>query len=141
MTIKLRTLSILLFSLTIIGCGFVYGPVKEVDAYVAVKEPLFDEMQKVVKADPTEAGVEKARKLWDGKKADLKAKYDAIQAAPQGKNSDWQAVYFKSQSRTREILDAMVVDVGANYSNPNSEAAKSKMKELQKEVETTLNLR
>jgi hypothetical protein len=136
-----RVISVAILLAAMVGCSYIYGPVKEVDAYTTVKEPLFDEMQRVVKAEPNEAGVEKARKLWESKKADLKAKYDAIQAAPQGKNSDWQGVYFKSQERTRNILDAMVTDVSGNYSNPSAESTKAKMQDLQKDVETTLRLR
>ena len=136
---RTRNFSVAVLLTALVGCSYIYGPVKEVDAYIAVKEPLFEEMGKIIKADPTDAGVDKAVKLWESKKADLKAKYDAIQAAPQGKNSDWQGVYFRSQERTRSELDAMSTTLAANFDT--TETAKSKFKALQKEIETTLRLR
>lgn len=136
---RTRTFSVAILLTALVGCSYIYGPVKEVDAYIAVKEPLFEEMGKIIKADPTDAGVDKAVKLWESKKADLKAKYDEIQAAPQGKNSDWQSVYFRSQERTQSELDAMSTTLAANFDT--TENAKSKFKALQKEIETTLRLR
>jgi hypothetical protein len=134
---RTRVFSVAIILAALFGCSYIYGPVKEVDAYIAVKEPTFEEMGKIIKAEPTEAGVDKAVKLWESKKTDLKAKFDAIQAAPQGKNSDWQLLYFKSQDRTKEELRAM--ETGLSMSNA-PETAKSKFKALQKEIDTTLRL-
>lgn len=129
-------ISILLAS--VVSCGFIYGPVKEVDAYIAVKEPAFEEMSKIIKAEPNEAGVDKAVKLWESKKSDLKAKLDATNAAPQGMNADWQGLYFKSQNRTREDLRGMVSQLSMSNA---AETAKSKFTVLQKEIETSLYLK
>lgn len=132
-----RVFSVAIILSALFGCSYIYGPVKEVDAYIAVKEPTFEEMGKIIKAEPTEAGVDKAVKLWDSKKTDLKAKFDAIHAAPQGKNVDWQLLYFKSQDRTKEELNTM--DSGLSVSNA-PETAKSKFKALQKDIVSTLRL-
>lgn len=132
-----RVFPVAIILAALFGCSYIYGPVKEVDAYIAVKEPTFEEMGKIIKAEPTEAGVDKAVKLWDSKKADLKAKFDAINAAPQGMNVDWQLLYFKSQDRTKEELRTM--DLGLSTSDA-PETAKSKFKALQKEIDSTLRL-
>jgi hypothetical protein len=88
-----------------------------------------------VAADSTEAGVDKIQKLWDSKKADLKAKRDAIDAAPQGKNADWQSLLMKINGRTRERLDAIQVELG--YDSPGH----VKFKTVRSDVETTLKLK
>lgn len=129
------TIAILATCLTALSCGRIYGPVKEVEAYSSAKEPVFDDMTKAVMDDPTVTGVDKASKLWEGKKADLKAKRDAIDSAPQGFNSDWQSVYFKSQDRTRTQLRTMSTAVISD------DAASAKFKTLESDVETTLKLK
>ena len=133
---KKRVFSVAVILAAVVGCSYIYGPVKEVDAYIAVKEPAFEEMGKIIKAEPTEAGVDKAVKLWDSKKADLKAKLDAIHAARQGMNVGWQLLYFKSQDRTKEELRTM--DLGLSVSDA-PETAKSKLK-LAKDIVSTLRL-
>ena len=137
MNLKLRPLLVLFVSLTIIGCGYVYGPVKEVEAFGNAVEPFMEELQKTVAADPSVAGVNKAAKLWDSKKADLKAKRDAIDAAPQGKNSDWQGLFFKILDRSNKYLDNIQQDPKLGYESD----AYMKFKELRKDIETSLKLK
>ncbi|HVF46234.1 MAG TPA: hypothetical protein VNA17_01570, partial [Pyrinomonadaceae bacterium] len=105
-----------------------------VEAYGAAIEPFMAELSKTVAADPTEAGIEKAAKLWESKKADLKGKLDAIDAAPQGKNADWRSLQMKINSRTREHLDGISVKVGGS-------PAESKFKQLRQDIDTTLKLK
>jgi hypothetical protein len=59
------------------GCG---GPVKELDDYISVQEETILQMDKKIEADPTKAGVDEARKVYESKKADIKAKCAAVSA-------------------------------------------------------------
>lgn len=60
---------------TLLGCG---GPVKELDDYINLHEEIILQMDKKIEANPTKAGVEEARKVFESKKDELKAKCAAL---------------------------------------------------------------
>ncbi|MGB7203672.1 MAG: hypothetical protein WBD16_15610 [Pyrinomonadaceae bacterium] len=64
------------------GCGYVYGPVKESEAFANDKADVIEQMIKKIQASPTVAGVDEARKIFEAKKAGLIARRDAIKASP-----------------------------------------------------------
>lgn len=66
---------VLVFCLVLTACG---GPVKELDEYLNLKDEIILEMDKKIEANPTEAGVDEARKVYESKKDDLKAKCAAL---------------------------------------------------------------
>ena len=132
---RFRVLSMVLLAMAIAGCAYIQGPIKEVEAYGAAIEPFMEELSKTVAADPSEAGVEKAAKLWESKKADLKAKRDAIDTAPQGKNADWLSLLFKINGRTKEYLRGVETSV-SGYESPGH----LKFRQLRTDIEKTLKL-
>lgn len=60
------------------GCG---SKDTEINAFISDSDKLANDIVQKVKADPTVAGVDEAQKLLDGKKADLKSKYDVVKTA------------------------------------------------------------
>ena len=69
-------LAIGIFS-ALLACG---GPVKELDDYISVQEETILQMDKKIEANPTKAGVDEARKVYESKKDDIKAKCAAVTA-------------------------------------------------------------
>ncbi len=106
----MKPLTLLLVSalcLTFVGCRYVYGPVEEVKALIEAKDEVILQIGKKIEADPSEAGVDAARKIFEAKKGELQAKLAAMKAAPQGKNSDWMGVWFRSNAHDTEMFDAI----------------------------------
>ncbi len=123
------------FSLTFIGCGRIYGPVDEVKAFADEKEEAISQMGKKLEANPTEAGVDEARKIFEAKKGSLQAKKEAIKAAPQGINNDWYSLLLKTEARHNEMLN----DIGIKFSvTCYSEQCRNKWKALEKDFEETV---
>ena len=91
----------------VIGCSRVYGPVELAKAFAEEKEEVITQMGKTLEANPTEAGVDEARKVFEAKKDSLKAKRDAIKASPQGFNVDWQTVLSETEARHEQMMDAI----------------------------------
>jgi hypothetical protein len=117
-----------------IGCGRIYGPVEEVKAFADEKEDVISQMGKKLEANPTEAGVDEARKVFEAKKDSLKAKKEAIKAAPQGFNVDWRSLLMKTESRHDEMLR----DIGIKFHVAcGSEQCEKKWKALEKDFNET----
>jgi hypothetical protein len=131
---KNSLLLVLAFCLMFIGCGRINGPVEEVKAFADEKEDVISQMGKKLEANPTEAGVDEARKVFEAKKDSLKAKKEAIKAAPQGFNKDWQSLLMKTESRHDEMLRGIGVKFTvACY----SDQCRNKWKALEKDVNET----
>ncbi len=107
---KTTLLLVFAFCLTFIGCGRIYGPVEEVKAFADEKEEVLSQMGKKLAANPTEAGLDEARKIFEAKKESLKVKKEAIKAAPQGMNADWRSLLMKTEARHQEMLRGMGVN-------------------------------
>ena len=136
---RLRVISIVALSLAIVGCAYIQGPIKEVEAYGAAIEPFMQELTKTIADDSSAGGVDKVAKLWESKKADLKAKRDAIDAAPQGKNADWMSLLFKINGRIKEYLSGIegsVIAAPGGYDSPGHQ----KFKQVRTDIEKTLKL-
>jgi len=134
----MKTITLLLvsaFCLTFIGCGRIYGPIEEVNAFADEKEEVLLQMGKKLEANPTEAGVDEARKVFEAKKDSLKAKKEAIKAAPQGINNDWYSLLLKTESRHNEMLRGIGVKFTvACY----SDQCRNKWKALEKDFDETV---
>ena len=63
------------FCLIVVACG---GPVKELDDYLNLRDEIVLQMDKKIEANPNKAGVDEARKVYESKKDDLKAKCGAL---------------------------------------------------------------
>ena len=98
------------------------------NAFADEKEAVLTEMSKKIAANPTEAGIDEARKVFEAKKDSIKTKKDDIKAAPEGMNKDWQSLLMKTESRHRDMLFNMVVSLKAAC---GSAACESKIKALE----------
>jgi len=104
---KTSLLIALLFCLTVIGCGRMYGPVKQVEALIEEKDAVLSEISKKIEQSPSVAGIAAAQKILDAKKDSLKAKAKAIKDAPQGMNSDWHQLLWHSEDHDKAMFDEM----------------------------------
>lgn len=114
------------------GCGRIYGPVEEAKAYVNDKEDVILQIGKKLEANPTEAGVDEARKIFDSRKGALKAAWQAISDKPQGFNSDWLTMVFDSKVKHDKMLQEIVIKFGTKCEGDCS-AARDKLSALEKE--------
>jgi hypothetical protein len=132
---KIIILFLFAICLTFAGCGRINGPVKEVNAFADEKEDVLSQFSKILEANPTEAGVDEARKIFEAKKDSLKAKKEAIDAAPQGINSDWRSLLVKTEDRHDEMLQTISVKFGVAS---KSEQGKKKWDALEKDFKDTV---
>ena len=80
-TMLLLVLGICLAS---VGCR---GSVEATKAYLDEKDNLLLQISKTLEANPSEAGVDEARKMFEAKKGDLKAKYEAAKQETGGEST------------------------------------------------------
>ncbi len=88
-----------------IGCKYIYGPKQEVKDYIDLKESVILAIGKKVEEDPTPAGVDAARSLFEEKKSELIAKHQAIYQAPQGMNNDWFTMLLESSANDYKYFE------------------------------------
>lgn len=127
--IGLIIIGVLAFCLQLTGCGLIYGPVKEVEALINEKDEVLLLMGRKIGADPTEAGVNEARKIFEERKGGLKAKSEAIKDKSKGISGDWLTNLMESEVHDNEMLNLMRKELGA------SEAAGKTFSELRKDFE------
>lgn len=127
--IKLATISLFVIAISISACSRIYGPVKELDAFLDAKDALLTEWAKAIDAHPNEQGVGECRKAFEARKADIAAKYKAFHEAPQGMNGDYLTKYFRSAESDGKVLNAMEVKLVSD------QAASYKFKALRKEFD------
>lgn len=77
---------VLVFCLAFIACN--KGPVKEADEFMKAKDEVILEMGKKIEVNPTEVGVDEARKVFESKKGDLMAKSAAVREKLTGAHGD-----------------------------------------------------
>ena len=138
----MRTITLLLvcaFCLTLIGCGKVYGPVAEAKALADEKEEVLTQISKKLEANPTAAGVDEARTIFEGHKESLKAKRDAVKTAPQGVNSDWSTLMSKTEARHDEMLEAINTKFSVACWQVACSPAKEKLSAIEKDFKETVN--
>jgi len=121
----------------LVSCGRVYGPVAEVKAFAEEKEEVISQMGEKLAGNPTEAGVDEARKIFEAKKSSLEAKKKAIDEAPQGFNRDWATMLNKTQKRHEEMLDAIGVKFSVACS---SDPCREKWRALEKDFKETTEI-
>jgi predicted small lipoprotein YifL len=137
-------LLVLALCLTLVGCGRIHGPVEEVKALMKAKDEALRQISKKLEAAPNAAGVDEARKVFEARRADLKAKRDAMDAKPRGMNSDWMTMWFESNARDAKMWQAMKVKFATDCSyvaRPSADECSSAEKELsalEKDFKTTV---
>ena len=103
--------TVLVFStlFSMIACSKIYGPVKELDAYIAVKDAILADWAKNIDANPNQQGVAACRKTFEAKKSELLTAKKAFDDAPRGINPD--SVNHKewaSDDMDDKVLDAIM---------------------------------
>ncbi len=127
-------LLVMALSLIFIGCGVIHGPAEEVRAFADEKEDVISQMGKRLEANPTAAGVDDATKVFEAKKDSLKGKKEAIKAASQGFNKDWQSLLMKTEARHEEMLS----DIGVRFTVAcYSDQCRNKWQTLEKDFKDT----
>ena len=91
---------VLVSGLSLMACS---GPVKELDEHINLKDEIILEMGKKIEASPTEAGVDEARKVYESKKDELKAKCAALRGKKL--NSDQTTRLIDSAVTNDKMLD------------------------------------
>lgn len=134
----ITSLLIFAFCLTLVGCGRIYGPVKEAESLADEKEEVLTQMSKELEANPNEAGVNAAREVFETHKESLKAKRDAIKAAPQGMNSDWLTFLVKTEARHEEMLNGMETKFAVGCWQVECKPAREKLAALEKDFNETV---
>jgi tRNA A37 threonylcarbamoyladenosine dehydratase len=114
----------------------VYGPVELAKAFAEEKEEVITEMGKRLEANPTEAGVDEARKVFEAKKDSLRAKRNAIKTSPQGFNVDWQTVLSETEHRHEQMMDAIGIKLSIAC---HSDQCDEKWKALAKDFKETVD--
>jgi len=74
---KIALFLIVMFCMSLTGCS----KDAEVNAFIAEFDSTTKQLISKIDADPTAIGIDNAQKAYDGKKAALKAKWDAIKDA------------------------------------------------------------
>ena len=100
------------FCLALVACS---GPVKELDDYLNLKDEIILEMGKKIEANPTEAGVGEARKVYESKKDELKSKCAALSGKKL--NSDQTTRMIESAVTNNKMLDLIkskIKDINAS---------------------------
>lgn len=102
-----KKLMFLLVSAVCLASVACKGPVKEVKTFLDAKDDALAEMAKKIEANPTEAGVNEARKVFEARKADLKTKRDALDPLHLEKYGDLTTMMLDSAVTTGQMFDAM----------------------------------
>jgi hypothetical protein len=97
-------LMVLAFCLASAACR---GPVAEVKAFLDAKDDALVQMAKKIEANPTAAGVDEARKVFEARKGDLKAKRDALDEQHLEKYGDLTSMMLNSAVTDMKMFDAM----------------------------------
>ena len=128
-------LAVLAVCLASVGCGRIYGPVEEVKAFVDEKQEAILEISKKLEADPTEAGVDEARKAFEARIDRLQAKKKAIREKPQGVlKADWRQQLVQSDINDTQLFDLiqqkLLKDCGNRAPYGSCAAAEKKLEAL-----------
>jgi|GEM_PF-6031914 len=104
-----------------VSCSKIYGPVKELDAFIAVKDAVLSDWAKNIDAHPDQQGVDACRKTFEAKKAELIAAKKAFDDAPQGMNPDTvNHKQWASEDSDKKILDAIMTKLATGTAETNT---------------------
>jgi hypothetical protein len=95
---KITIILLAAFCLMMVGCS----KDAEINAFIAENHTVIEDIVKKIDANPSEAGVDEAQKSFDGKKAGLKTKWDAVK--------DARGVQVSSET-TKKLTESMTSDM------------------------------
>lgn len=129
-------LFVLTFCLLLVGCK---GPVTEVRAFIDEKSEILLKMSEKIEANPTEAGVDEARQVFEERKAGLIAKRDApeLNSKNLAKYGDLLVMLSQSDVNDTEIFGMLHSKLRSNHAY----SAESKLSALQKDFKEVVKSR
>jgi hypothetical protein len=134
------TLLVLVTCLVNVGCR---GPVNEVKAFLNEKDDVLVQIANKLEANPTEAGVDEARKIFESKKGDLKAKAEALRGKHLERYGDLTVMMLESAANDGKIFNEISVKFSVACMNAVSfaqcESAKKKLSTLEKDFKEAVN--
>lgn len=136
----IRSLLVLTCGVVLAGCGgMIYGPVEQVKAFIDEKDEVILQIGKTIEANPTVAGLEAARKVFEGRKESLKTRKEAINKAGRGVNGDWITRLADSKLHDTEMFDAIRTELSSACSTPPRActAEQEKLSALEKDFKAT----
>jgi hypothetical protein len=120
--------------LVAVGCK---GPVEEVKAFLNEKDDLLAQIAKKLETNPSEAGVDEARKLFEAKKGDLKAKSDDLKQKHLEKYGDLTSMMLEDAVNEGKILMQISAEFSLAcpkaHSYEQCEPAQKKLSALEKD--------
>lgn len=124
-----------LFCLSLVGCS----KDAEINSFLTEWDAVTNEIVQKIDADPSSAGVEDAQKIWNEKKADLKAKWDKIKDARGFQVSkDMQKKMEESAQKNVSVLTAVMSKNMVKLARDKDAA--DKFKNLMEDYGTTFKL-
>jgi ribosomal protein L9 len=133
------SLLIVISCLVLIGCR---GPVGEVKAFLNEKDEVLLQIAKTLETNPTEAGVDEARKAFEAKKADLKAKSAALKEKHLEKYGDLTTIMLDSAANDSKMFMDITVQFAVACTKKQSfdqcELAKEKLSALEKDFKAAV---
>ena len=128
------SLLVLVSCLVSAGCR---GPVEEVKSFLNEKDDVFLHISKKLEANPSEAGVNEARQIFEARKNNLKAKSEALRQKHLEKYGDLTSMMLASASNYNKFFNDMSVKFAVACLNAHSsaqcESAKEKLSALEKD--------
>lgn len=130
----LVSLLVLAACLVSAGCR---GPVEEVKSFLNEKDDVLVQIAKKLEANPSEAGVDEARKIFEARKNDLKAKSEGLRQKHLEKYGDLTSMMLESASNDNKLFNNLEVKFAVACLNAHSsaqcDAAKEKLSALEKD--------
>ena len=130
----LVSLLVLVACLVLVGCK---GPVEEVKAFLNEKNDVLLQIANTLEANPTEAGVDEARKAFEAKKSDLEAKSAALKEKHLEKYGDLTVMMLDNAVNEGKMFNEISVKFAVACTNKATfdqcETAKRKLSALEKD--------
>ncbi len=115
-----------------VGCR---GPVEEVKSFLNEKDDVLLQIAKRLEANPSEAGVDEARRIFEARKNDLQAKSQALRQKHLEKYGDLTSMMLGSASNDNKFFFDISVKFAVacmnGHSSAQCETAKKKLSALE----------
>ena len=123
-----------------VGCR---GPVEEVKSFLNEKDDVLLQIAKRLEANPSEAGVDEARQIFEARKNGLKAKSAALSQKHLERYGDLTSMMLGSASNDNKFFYDISVKFAVACTNVHSfaqcESAKKKLSALESDFKEAVN--
>jgi hypothetical protein len=126
----MKTMTLLMVMAFCLASAACRGPVAEVKAFLDAKDDVLLQMAQKIEANPTEAGINEARKVFEARKGDLKAKRDALDQLQLEKYGDLTSMKINSAANDMKMFEAMRLKVSDYETGRKVSALEKDFKEV-----------